>query len=385
MDEPRHLSGPRRTPSHQLFFPAAALYGAVALPWSVLAITGVVHGPASLATPAGHAHEMLLGYALAVVAGYQLPPMSARRLALLFALWLAARIAWVAGPAGALSTVPDIAFAAALAWHVVPRLIVAAKKLRNLALPGILAGVCIAAAAFDVAAGLARPAGVGAVAMALVLLLAALMLFMGGRIIGPAAAGQIYRQGSVPVARLQPRIEGALVVLLAIAIVATTLPALDPLLRLACIAAGALALVRLLRWRLWRCRGRPDLLCLGTGYAWLAVGLTALGLAAAGASRTAAIHAITVGAMGTLTFNVMASTVMQRARRDRAREPRLVAGTTLIGLAASLRILAAVIPGQALPLLVAAAACWSAALLLLVLLLADVLRGGRAPRNRARN
>ncbi|MGA8032621.1 MAG: NnrS family protein, partial [Casimicrobiaceae bacterium] len=215
--------------------------------------------------------------------------------------------------------------------------------------------------------------------------LAALMLFMGGRIIGPAAAGQIYRQGSVPVARLQPRIEGALVVLLAIAIVATTLPALDPLLRLACIAAGALALVRLLRWRLWRCRGRPDLLCLGTGYAWLAVGLTALGFAAAGASRTAAIHAITVGAMGTLTFNVMASTVMQRARRDRAREPRLVAGTTLIGLAASLRILAAVIPGQALPLLVAAAACWSAALLLLVLLLADVLRGGRAPRNRARN
>ncbi|HMA31224.1 MAG TPA: NnrS family protein, partial [Casimicrobiaceae bacterium] len=299
MDEPRHRSGPRRTPSHQLFFPAAALYGAVALPWSVLAMTGVVHGPASLATPAGHAHEMLLGYALAVVAGYQLPPMPPLRLAALFTLWLAARVTWVAGPAGALSAVPDVAFAAALAWHVVPRFIVAAKKLRNLALPGILAGVSIAAAALDIAAGLSQPAGVAAIALVLVLLLAALMLFIGGRIIGPATAGQIYRQGSVPAVRLQTRIEGWLVVLMAIAIAAAPIPALEPLVRAACIAAGALALVRLLRWRLWRCRGRPDLLCLGTGYAWLALGVTALGFAAAGAARTAAIHAITVGALGT--------------------------------------------------------------------------------------
>ncbi|MGE5089194.1 MAG: NnrS family protein, partial [Candidatus Levyibacteriota bacterium] len=156
MDEPGQRAGGRRLTSHQLFFPAAALYGAVVLPWSVLANTGVVHGPAALSTPLGHAHEMLLGYALAVVAGHQFPPMSARRLLALFALWVAARVAYLAGPPGALSALPDIAFAATLAWHVVPRLLVAAKKLRNLALPAILAGVCIAAVALDVAAGLAR-------------------------------------------------------------------------------------------------------------------------------------------------------------------------------------------------------------------------------------
>jgi len=167
---------------------------------------------------------------------------------------------------------------------------------------------------------------------------------------------------------------------MATAVAAASVPALDPLFRIACTAAGALALVRLLRWRLWSCRGRPDLQCLGTGYAWLAIGLAALGLSAAGAPRTAAVHAITVGAMGTLTFNVMANTVMLRARRDRAREPRLIAGTALIGLAASLRILAAVFPGHALPLLLAAAACWSTALLVLAILLAGAMRAGRIPR-----
>ncbi len=96
-------------------------------------------------------------------------------------------------------------------------------------------------------------------------------------------------------------------------------------------------------------------MCLGAGYAWLALGLLALGLTTRGGPRTGAIHAITVGAMGTLTFNVMAGTVLQRARRDRAREPRLIAGTALIALAATLRILAAVDGGEPLPLLIAAA------------------------------
>ena len=368
----------RRLTSHEVFFPAASLYAAIVLPWSVLAIIGVVHGPASLSTPMGHAHEMLLGYGLAVVAGYQLPPMSGRRLALLLMLWLLARVAYVAGPGGLASALPDIVFAAVLAWHVVPRLYVAAKKLRNLALPGLLAGLCFAAAAFDVAASLARSDAWLHVAMAVVLLLAALMLFMGGRIIAPAAAGQLQRQGIQPTVRVQPRIEGALLALMAVTIAAAVVPALDPLLRVCCASAGALALARLLRWRLWACRRRPDLLCLGAGYAWLAIGLMALGFAPPGALRTGAIHLITVGAMGTLTFNVMANTVMVRARRDRATEPRLSWGTALIAVAAVLRVGAVLVPDHALPLLMAAAACWSAAMLLLAALLAAIVATRRA-------
>ncbi|HEV2220319.1 MAG TPA: NnrS family protein [Casimicrobiaceae bacterium] len=106
---------------------------------------------------------------------------------LLLVLWLVARVAYVASPDPAVARMPDVAFAAAPAWHVVPRLLVAAKKQRNLALPGILAGLCVAAVAFDIAGSRARSPGAGSIALALVLLLAALLAdLMVGRRRAPA-------------------------------------------------------------------------------------------------------------------------------------------------------------------------------------------------------
>lgn len=363
-----------------VFYPAAALYAALVLPWSVLALTRIAAGPAALATPLGHAHEMLLGFALAVVAGNQLGALPPWRLRLMLALWLAARLAYVALPL-VVAAAFDIVFAAALGLRAAPRLFKAAKKLRNQGLPAILAALCIGAVAVDLAA-FATGAAVHAIVLALVLALAALMLFMGGRIIAPAAAGQFYRQGGNLQARVQPWIEGAILVAMALAFVAAPLPRLGLVLRLACAAAGTLALVRLLRWRLWACRRRPDLLCLGAGYGWLGLGLWALAIAAPGAQRTAALHLLTIGALGTLTFNVMAVSLLTRARRDAARERRLVWGTGLIALAVAGRVAAAALPGHAVELLLSAAACWSAAFLLLAWVLTDALRAyARRPRS----
>ncbi len=354
------------------FYPAAALYAAFALPWSVLAVTGIADGPASLATSFGHAHEMLVGYALAVVAGNQLGVLPASRLRLLLVAWILARVAFVALP-GPIASAFDIAFVAALGLHVAPRLFRAAKKLRNQALPAILTALCVAAVAFDLAAFLAGTATAHAIVTAAVLLLATLMLFMGGRIIAPAAAGQRYRQGSTLAARVQPRIEAAIIVAMAVAVASAVTPRLLPALRLACAVAGALAVVRLLRWRLWACTGRPDLMCLGAGYAWLALGLLAVAIAVQSSFRPAALHLVTVGALGTLTFNVMANTMLSRARRSSANERKLVWGTALIGLATACRVAAAMVPGRALGLLVAAAACWSAAFLVLTWILTNAL------------
>src|SRR5574337_950702 len=227
---------------------------------------GLIPGPRALANPLGHAHEMLVGFALAVVAGYQLPQMTRERLALMLGLWLAGRVLFIAFAGNLAASVPDVAFAFALVAHIVPRLFVAAKKLRNLALPLVLSALCVAAALFDVLLHITLGVPVEAVVLALVLLLSALMLFMGGRILAPAVAGQFYRQGRNLAARVQPRIEAASLILVGIAIVAAAVP-----------AAGVAAFVRLVRWRIWECEGRPDLACLGIGYTWLAVGLVALG------------------------------------------------------------------------------------------------------------
>lgn len=286
--------------------------------------------------PQWHAHEMLFGFALAVVAGNQLGPARGRRVWALFGLWAVARVAFLVFPSTSSAAAVNAAFAAALALQVAPRLLRSAKKWRNQALPAMLIALCVAAAAFHVRAA--------------VLLFAALMLFMGGRILAPAVAGQLQRQGLTLGPRVQPRLEGLLLVSMLFALLWTP----------ACIAAGALAALRMARWRLWALRGRPDLLCLAAGYAWLAAGLIAFGLL----QTTASLHLITVGALGTLTFNVMAFSWLLRARRDPARQVLIPAGTALLAAATVCRLLEG-------PWLPAAALCWTlafAALLSLFLL-----------------
>lgn len=360
--EPSHAARRSRFAANSFFFPAAALYAALLLPWSVLSMTRVIAGPVSLATAFGHAHEMLVGYALAVVAGNQLPPMSRSRALLLFGLWLAARLTFIA-MSGSIALAFDAAFALVLALHVAPRLFGAAKKLRNQALPAVLVGLCGSAVAYDVAVFVPGSIMLRAILTDIVLLLAALMLFMGGRIIAPAVAGQFHRQGQSLSARVQPRIEGSLLALIAAAVVFAVHPGFEFLLRIACAAAGALAIIRLLRWRLWACRRRPDILRLGVGYAWLALGLLAVAATTPGSGRTAALHLITIGALGTLTLNVMANTLLLKSRCVPAEARIPTYATALVGAAAVLRVMAAFVDERAVDLLIAAAACWSGAFL----------------------
>jgi uncharacterized protein involved in response to NO len=347
-----------------LFFAAACLCAALLLPWSVLGMLQWLPAPARLATPLGHAHEMLLGFALAVIAGYQLPPLPPARLRLLFGLWLAARLSFLAGaPRLALALALDATFAAALALHVTPRLFRAAKKPSNRILPAVLAALCLAALVLDAAMLAAGAADWRSIAVAIVLLLAALMTFMGGRLVAAEAAGQLYKQGEVLSPRVQPRLEAAVLLLLGAALVFAVLPRLDAWLRLACLLAGALSLVRMARWRLWACKGRPDLASLASGYAWLALGVLALGLAPAGAARAAALHLLTIGALGSLTLNVMVNTMLLKVKRPRQGQVLPLLATALIAAAALLRGGAAFAGPHATWLLALGAACWSTAFL----------------------
>src|SRR5690606_9278807 len=111
-------------------------------------------------------------------------------------------------------------------------------------------------------------------------------------------AGQLHRQGLSLAARVQPRLEGALLGCGAAAVVLASAPATRAAAAAVAAIAGVLGLVRMARWRLWALRGRADLLCLAAGYGWLNVGLVALGAALlAGRHETAAMHLITVGAL----------------------------------------------------------------------------------------
>ena len=288
----------RLVAGNTVFFPMATIYAVFVLPASVFSMLGLTGALPALTSSTGHAHEMLFGFALAVVAGNQLGPIPMQRLILLAGLWVIARATFLSAPQSMTAAAANIAFAALLAAYLAPRLLGAAKKLRNQALPLVLMAICASSIAFQFAPYTGFTNAGHGILMVAVLLFALLMLFMGGRLIAPTVAGQFYRQGGKLDARVQPRIEGGLIVTMVVAVAASLCASWPPSAMLAAAAtmiAGVLSAVRLLRWRLWVLRGRPDLLCLAAGYAWLAIGLVLYGAAlAAGRYQTAALHIITL-------------------------------------------------------------------------------------------
>ncbi|HYW05276.1 MAG TPA: NnrS family protein [Gammaproteobacteria bacterium] len=365
-----HRSSRRgRHDAARVLFPAAAAYAAVAVPAGLAGMRHSAWRVPGLSTPAGHAHEMLFGFALAVVAGFLVRRTGGARVGALGGLWLLARITWLAAPGSLLAAGTNGAFAALVAALAAPGLLRGAKKLRNRAFPLALIALCVAEGGFQYAAVIHDPLLQRRVAVETVLLLAVMMAFMGGRIIAPAAAGHVQRRGAVLRARVQPRVEALLLLALAAALATLPLPGLSPVAGALLALAGTVAAVRLARWRPWLWAERRDLLALATGYAWLAAGLVATGVAVAldaAGVELIALHLITVGALGTLTLSVMGRSRLQRAKRSPPWTPALSEAVLLLALATGARVAGGLRPGLPAHLVWTAALLWLAAFALLV-------------------
>src|SRR5690606_40426438 len=103
-----------------------------------------------------------------------------------------ARLGFLLWPGSWFATLAAIAFAAGLAWNVVPRFLGAAKKWRNQTVAPVVVGLSLLSAGAGLA--LARPFASTLLHEAL-LLLALQMFFMGGRITAPVLSGQSRSQG----------------------------------------------------------------------------------------------------------------------------------------------------------------------------------------------
>ena len=361
-----------------LFFLVATLYAALAVPLAVHAMTGGTAWPPGLLGP-GHAHEMLFGFALLLVAGYLLSSVSRVTLAMLLGLWLAARISYVLVPGGLPAAVLSPLYTLVLAALIIPKFR-SAKKWRNRSVMPLLLALCLLPAAYAAAVSLHWQVTRLQLLLAGILLLALLMAFMGGRVIAPAAGGAFYRLGINLRERVQPRLEGAIIILLAVAAVAVFLPFNRYGTGSTACAAGLAVAVRLFRWRLWQLPGHQDLWCLGVGYGWLALGLLLLGgLMLANVSPIPALHVITVGALGTLSICVMTRVHLQYARRDPARATLVSLSVGLIAIATVARFAAGVVSDHLLELLWLAAGAWSLAYLLTAAQLLPGLWVVRAP------
>ena len=89
------------------FYLGAAAFAALAVPYWVAAVLGVAALPATMPPLLWHAHEMLFGFAVAVIVGFLLTAGKAwtglstprgATLAVMAAIWLAARLAALGAP-----------------------------------------------------------------------------------------------------------------------------------------------------------------------------------------------------------------------------------------------------------------------------------------------
>lgn len=341
-------------------FPLAAVHAALLVPLSLLSM---YHwsGLPMLGTPAAHGRELLFGFALAVIAGYLLGPLSRRWLLALVGLWLGARVGGLIWPGSVAISLADAGFALLVAWQVVPRFR-AAKKWRNRMLSPLLGLICLLAIVSLAWRYSGRMPALSLLMQHSVLWLVLLMVFMGGRVLAPAINGHLMATRRLAGAGVQPRTEATLIVLLGVTPLLMLWTPLRPLAALSAFVAGLLVAWRLWRWKPWLCRERPDLLGLLIGYAWLGAGLLLLARSwwlqlYAGAT----LHAFTIGALGTLASGIMLRQAVLRAKARAQDERVLLPLALLFTLSAVLRLGSLQAGASWLALLWASALVWSLA------------------------
>jgi uncharacterized protein involved in response to NO len=351
--------------SSRLFFRLATLHALLTVTaWQLWPLPATWHG-----------HEMLFGFALAVVAGFLVTRPSRRVTQILVISWLAARAAPIL-PAGPLSLVVGLAFPAALLAATVPTLLGSAKRWENRIAPLVLVTLLLADLAWW-AGQLWFGLELQQRALLVAIDLFALLLIFGGRALQAAMGGYLERRG---LSRRDPVRSGherplALLLLGAVLADAGSFPTVAGLCSL---GAALLTLHRVIPWQLQHMFREARLWTLGIGYLWLIIGLLAKGIAQlhAGIPVAVMLHALTIGGLGTLTLVMMARTASLRSRQSLDDFRMIGIAVLLLGVAAVSRLLAGFGAAHHTGLLWLSALGWSLAFLLLLVRLSSP---GNAP------
>lgn len=322
-----HIEEPKPRPARGIalwqlgfrpFYLLAAGFAALSVLLWALQFAGWLGRP-YLAGPLWHAHEMLFGYALAVVVGFlftagrnwsgQVTP-SGVPLMLLALLWVAGRVL-VLTPFGWAAAIVNAAFPVAAAAGLGLALY-RGRNTRNYFFVAVLLAFGAAQFVLHLAqlGVLTLPGWVG-VQLALDLMLF-VMAVMGGRVI------PMFTNNGVPgvQARRHQTLEkaalGAVLALIAADLFNLQGAPLAVLLALAALLHGA----RLYLWQPWRTLRTPLVWVLHAAYAFIVLHLLLRAGAAAGwILPSVATHALTAGAIGTMTIGMMTRTARGHTAR----------------------------------------------------------------------
>ena len=269
------------------------------------------------ATPLWHSHELLIGFTMAVVAGFSLtavanwtgrPAVNGSPLALLVLAWLIGRLAmllsgWLPSSFVALS---DMHFPVLLAY-LLGREVIGARNRRNYTLIIIMIVISALNGLYHLGDSMWLPGTDRLAVYMLIHILLLLVTIIAGRIVPGFTGNWLRQQGhnalpidSVMINRL------TLFFTLLTGLAASFMPQ-HWLTGVLALATAIVHGFRLCRWKGMSTISNPLLFVLHAAYAWLPIGYTLLACSVFGwlFAPTAALHALTMGAIGSMVFAVI--------------------------------------------------------------------------------
>lgn len=337
------------------FYLGAAVFAVLALPLWLGWYSGYFSASPAMSGMTWHIHEMIFGFAAAVIAGFLLtavrnwtgqPTPTGWMLAGLFLLWIAGRILLLTGPLP-LAAVIDLVFLPAIGVAVaIP--ILRSRNQRNFKVLVIVAALTIANLAFHLANMNVLPNVLISTAYKLALdIIALLIAIMGGRVI-PA-----FTKNALPTASVHSDIRIEIVAigsLIVIAVAGLLSPwwTLPQAVWTGVLGAAALShAVRLALWAPHRTVSQPLLVMLPIAYAWLPLSLALKVMAEFGVAPLAiSVHALTIGAISSLMLAMMARSALGHTGRPLLAGAAEIGAFSLLQLAAIIRVFAGWIPTE---------------------------------------
>ncbi|MDN5788284.1 NnrS family protein [Pseudorhodobacter sp.] len=372
------------------FFLLAILFAAGVIPVWVM----IWRGDWSLAGPFQpvdwHIHEMIFGYAFAVITGFlftAIPNWTGRMpkqgwpLVALAVLWIAGRaaVAGFFGLAPVVVMLVDLAFGAAVLAMIAIE-IVAGRNWRNLMVVVPVGGLWLANLAFHLEAMTTGSVDYGRrAALSLVLFL---ILLIGGRVIPSFTRNWLVKQKVTALPIPFNRFDAASLIVAALALAAWIGAPESRLTGVALTLAALIHLVRLLRWQGARTWASPLLVMLHIAYLQVPLGFAALAISILGGGvigQVVGLHLLGIGAIAGMTVAVMMRATMGHSGRPLEAGAILTLGFATVVLSGFIRAGTAAFAGNGVLI---AATLWTLGFAMVIYRLAPMLWGPSLERKK---
>ncbi len=352
------------------FFLLNGFFAVVVISIWLMALHGT--GPASV--PATmlywHGHEMMVGFAMAAMAGFVLtavatwtdrPPLQGKLRGVLVFSWLLGRLAMMAAawlPYWLVASV-DTIFPFLLVL-LVGREVVGGRNRRNYPIVGITLVLAVLNLLYHLGTLRILP-GMDRLALYFLIHLMLLMItVIAGRIIPNFTANWLRARGHERLPQIHPMIDGITVVATIATGVSVSLTPFGPVTGILAMVAALSHAVRLARWRGLATTSEPLLFVLHVAYLWLPVGYALTALAAFGLvfPPSAALHALTMGAIGNMILAVTSRVALAHTGRALHAPRLIVISYAILNAAVVARVLSPLNPDLTIEMIDLSALGW---------------------------